>query len=202
MDDLKVVVKVGGSLFDWPGLGQRLEHWLKTLPSSWVLLVPGGGPTVDVIRNFERQHGLGEESAHWLALRALSVSAHFLAAVLSLRRSPRPAVIADLQDADAIWSQRGLPILDPFRFAQEDEDRPGRLPHSWSVTSDSLAARVAMRFQAQKLILLKSTDIPNDWMKAERGIVDPYFEEIIRTDSQAIGSTLEVSALNFRGWRG
>ena len=199
MDDLKVVVKVGGSLFDWPALGQRLERWLKTLPSNKVLLVPGGGPTVDVIRNLDRRQGLGEESAHWLALRALSINAHFLGEVLSLRRSSRPTVIAD---SEAVWDQPGLPILDPFRFAQEDEDRPGRLPHSWSVTSDSLAARVALHFQAQKLILLKSIDIPNDWMKAERGIVDPYFEEIIRTDSQAFGSTLEVSALNFREWRG
>src|SRR6266852_7979601 len=197
MDDLKVVVKVGGSLFDWPALGLQLESWLKTVASNKVLLVPGGGPTVDGIRNFDRQHGLGEESAHWLALRALSINAHFLADTLSLRRSARPTVIADLQDAETVWGRLGLPILDPFRFAQEDEDRPGRLPHSWSVTSDSLAAHVAVRFQAQKLILLKSTDIPNDWTKAERGIVDPYFEEIIRTDSQAIGSTLEVSALNF-----
>jgi aspartokinase-like uncharacterized kinase len=157
---------------------------------------------VDVIRNFDRRHGLGEESAHWLALRALSINAHFLAEVLSLRRSSGPAVIADLQDADAIWSQLGVAILDPFRFAQADEDRPGRLAHSWSATSDSLAARIAVRFQARKLILLKSTNIPNDWRKAGRGIVDPCFEEIIRTDSQAIGSTLEVSALNFRGWRG
>ena len=202
MDDLKVVVKVGGSLFDWPALGQRLERWLKTLPSSRVLLVPGGGPTVDVIRNFDRRHGLGEESAHWLALRALTLNAHFLAEVLSLRRSSGPAVIADLQDAEAIWSQRGVAILDPFRFAREDEDRPGPLPHSWSATSDSLAARVAVRLEARKLVLLKSTDIPHDWMKAERRIVDPYFEEIIRTDSQAIGSTLEASALNFREWRG
>ena len=202
MDDLKVVVKVGGSLFDWPALGQRLERWLNTLPSSRILLVPGGGSTADVIRNLDRRQGLGEESAHWLALRALSINAHFLGEVLSLRRSSGPAVIADLQDADAIWNQRGLPILDPFRFAQEDEDRPGRLPHSWSVTSDSLAARVALHFQAQKLILLKSTDIPKDWMKVGREIVDPCFEEIIRTDSQAIGSTLEVSALNFREWRG
>src|SRR5206468_452484 len=117
MDDLKVVVKVGGSLFDWPALGLQLENWLKTVASNKVLLVPGGGPTVGGIRNFDRQHGLGEESAHWLALRALSVSAHFLAAVLSSRKSFRPAVIADLQDADVIWSQRGVPILEPCRFA-------------------------------------------------------------------------------------
>ena len=42
MDDLKIVVKVGGSLFDWPELGPRLGRWLKTLPSNRVLLVPGG----------------------------------------------------------------------------------------------------------------------------------------------------------------
>jgi aspartokinase-like uncharacterized kinase len=145
---------------------------------------------------------LGEESAHWLALRALTLSAHFLAAILNCQKST-PTVIARLQDAEAVWGQLGLPILDPFRFVREDEDRPGRLPHFWSATSDSLAARVAVRLEARKLVLLKSADMPNDWMKAGQGFVDPYFEEIIRRDeSPTLGSTLEVSALNFREWRG
>src|SRR5262249_50947889 len=80
--DMKVVVKVGGSLYDLPGLGARLRAWLERLPSREVLLVPGGGPAADVVRDLDRLHRLGEEAAHWLALRALSVNARFLAALL------------------------------------------------------------------------------------------------------------------------
>jgi aspartokinase-like uncharacterized kinase len=65
-----VVVKVGGSLFDLPDLGPRLEVWLGARRS--VVLVPGGGPTTDVVRALDRTHRLGEEAAHWLALRSIS----------------------------------------------------------------------------------------------------------------------------------
>ena len=60
------VFKVGGSLFDLPDLGQRLA-WLAEAQLSTVLLVPGGGPTAEIIRNLDRRHRLGEEAAHWLA---------------------------------------------------------------------------------------------------------------------------------------
>jgi len=201
MNDVKVVVKVGGSLFDWPVLGQRLVLWLKTLAPMRVLLVPGGGPIVDVVRDLDQCLSLGEEVAHWLALRGLTLNAHLLEAMLSRQTNPRPIIIGNLPEAEKAWDQSRLAILDALSFAQEDENRPGRLPHAWSVTSDSLAARVAVQFKVRKLVLLKSTDIPNDWTKADRGIVDSYFEAIIRgADSHESG--LEVSALNFRKWRG
>ena len=53
---------------------------------SDVLFVPGGGPTADVIRDFDRIHQLGEEQAHWLALAALQLNADFLVSFY-----PRPS---------------------------------------------------------------------------------------------------------------
>src|SRR5262249_51626632 len=82
--------KVGGSLFDWPELGQRLGQWLDTLSSPTVLLIPGGGAIVEFIRKIDRWHHLGEEKAHWLALRALTINAHFLAAILSSLYPSKP----------------------------------------------------------------------------------------------------------------
>jgi aspartokinase-like uncharacterized kinase len=196
MPDPKIVVKVGGSLFDWPELGPRLNRWLDTFSSNKVLLVPGGGPTVDVIRNLDRWHGLDEEKAHWLALRALTVNAHFLAALLK-----NSVVITDLREAEAAGGREELPILDPYRFVQEDDTQAGCLPHCWSVTSDSLAARVAAHFHARKLILLKSTEIPEDWLNPTRGIIDPYFEKMVRV-SQIGADSLVVAAVDFRRWRG
>jgi 5-(aminomethyl)-3-furanmethanol phosphate kinase len=200
MHDFKTVVKVGGSLFDWPELGQRLELWLNSVLSRKILLVPGGGPTADLIRSFDRLHGLGEETAHWLALRALTVNAHLLRAMLSPFQSWKPVVVADLQEVDTIWARQGLPILDPFSFVQIDEYQPGRLPHSWSATSDSLAARVAVWLKAGKLVLLKSAEIPHDWMDAARGIVDSHFENMIHSAQLMAGLPLSVSAVNLREW--
>src|SRR5207248_9110984 len=59
-----LVVKVGGSLYDLPDLADRLRRWLSALAAPRVLLVPGGGPTADVIRTFDQRHRLGEEASH------------------------------------------------------------------------------------------------------------------------------------------
>ncbi len=65
-----LVVKVGGSLYDLPDLGPRLRGFLASLKDVDRLIVPGGGATTDAIRLFDRDHGLGPEQSHWLALCA------------------------------------------------------------------------------------------------------------------------------------
>jgi aspartokinase-like uncharacterized kinase len=185
-----IVVKVGGSLFDLPDLGPRLGCWLSTRPTPHVVIVPGGGPTADVIRRLDEQHHLGQERAHWLALQGLSLNAHFLAALL-----PGCCIIDDVVDVGTRY--RGVLVLDAHSFARADESRAGSLPHHWNVTSDSIAARVARVAGARQLVLLKSTDPPKEgnWMEAGwRGFVDLHFAE-------AVGKGLDVQAINFRSWR-
>ena len=58
------IVKVGGSLYDLPDLRARLQPWLSQAKSTDIILVPGGGATADVIRDFDRIHHLGEIWAH------------------------------------------------------------------------------------------------------------------------------------------
>jgi aspartokinase-like uncharacterized kinase len=182
------VIKVGGSLFDLPDLAPRLPNWLQNLPAE-VLLVPGGGPAADVVRHYDRLHRLGEERAHWLALSALTLNARFLACLLQ-----GGVVVADPQACEAMWQDARIPVLDAYGFAQADEGQAGSLPHSWAVTSDSLAARVARVSRAGELILLKSVSLPAgiDWAEAgKHGLVDEYF-------AQAVGDRLPVRFLNFR----
>jgi aspartokinase-like uncharacterized kinase len=186
------VVKVGGSLYGLPDLAPRLQRWLAAACKGGILLVPGGGPAADVVRDLDRRHHLGEEASHWLALRALSFNAHFLAALL-----PSARVLDDVEACQRVWQENSIPILDVFSFARADEERPGHLPHSWVVTSDALAARVAVVAQARELILLKSTTIPPgvDWHEAgRRGWVDAVFAEVLR----AAPAELRVRAVNLR----
>src|SRR5262249_46187382 len=79
-----LVAKVGGSLFDLSDLRDRIRVWRSGLAGSPVLLVPGGGRAADAVRCLDLAHQLGEANAHWLALRALAVNAHFLSALLGI----------------------------------------------------------------------------------------------------------------------
>jgi aspartokinase-like uncharacterized kinase len=187
-----VVVKVGGSLFDLPGLGGRLGAWLTTLPGREVILVPGGGAAADAVRDLDRLHALGEERSHWLALRSLTLTAHLLAAVF-----PSSGVTERLDECPRLWDAGTVPVLDMHAFAVADEGRPGCLPHGWAVTSDSLAARVAHVAGAGELVLLKSATMPEDmdWEGASRGgFVDGYFATAARG--------LRVRWVNLRRWPG
>jgi 5-(aminomethyl)-3-furanmethanol phosphate kinase len=170
---IDVVVKVGGSLYDLPDLGDRLGAWLRELPKSKFVLVPGGGAAADLVRAWDQRQHMGEETAHWLALRALTFNAHFLASRLAGSR-----VIKNLDETGAA----SIPILDMHAWATMVERRGNRFPHTWQVTSDSLAAHVAIVSKAAQLILLKSVRLPEgmNWHEAARqGIVDSYFPQAI-----------------------
>jgi aspartokinase-like uncharacterized kinase len=187
-----VIVKVGGSLYGWPPLGERLREYLHTLRDFSVVIVPGGGPFANVIRMMDETHKLGPEAAHWLALRSLTSAAHLLVQLV-----PRAKVIEGLNAARSSWMRGRVSVLDMFRFARGDESRPDHLPHIWEVTTDSLAARVARIGQAQRLILLKSAPMPAgaDWpTAASRGYVDGQFPAAVAD------APFPIEAINFRDW--
>ena len=190
---------MGGSLYDLPDLGSRLRSWLSTLAAPRVLLVPGGGPTADVVRTLDRQHLLGEATAHDLALRGLTLNAWFLSSLLRAagRREVVPPGFPVLNPL-AVWSE-AVCILDAHAFCNADAANPGSLPTCWDVTSDSVAARAAVVLGAVELILLKSITLPHpcDWAGAgRRGWVDPLFATVLA------GSALAVRAVNLRSAEG
>jgi aspartokinase-like uncharacterized kinase len=181
------VVKVGGSLFDLPDLGLRLRAWLDCLRARPVLLVPGGGPTADVVRAWDRVHVLSEETAHWLALSALTLNARFMAELLKVRMVADGFALAAAEIA----------VLDAYAFACADEGQPGSLPASWDSSSDSVAARCAVVCGARRLVLLKSVTIPTGmaWGEAaEQGFVDRHF-------AATVSQGLEVQAVCLRSWK-
>jgi aspartokinase-like uncharacterized kinase len=187
----EVIVKVGGSLYDLPDLGRRLRQWLDH-QTERVLLVPGGGPAADWIRQIDAAEPLGAEQSHWLALRSLTLAAHVLAG-----RLLNSVVIQHLPDRHAVWQRCQTPILDLFPFAVSDEANVGHLDHTWDVTSDSLAARVCVVTGIRRLVLLKSCPLPNpvDWEAAARdGLVDAAFPSVVA----AAGLNLKVTAIDFR----
>ncbi|MEO2089513.1 MAG: uridylate kinase [Gemmataceae bacterium] len=164
-----IVAKVGGSLYDDPRLGPAMRMWVSKQPEP-VLLVPGGGEFADAVRKLDAVHGLGEEAAHWIAIRSLGVAGEFLRQIVP-----------------------GVEVLDPFAFFT----RHDLTPHTWAVTSDSLALAAAIHLKASKLVLLKSADLPPglSWAEAAaRGFVDAHFPVL------AAGTSIPITAVNFRRW--
>lgn len=171
------VVKVGGSLLDWPPLAEALSDWLARQPQRIQILVCGGGPLTDVIRRLDRDFSVGEEAAHWLCIDALSVTARLLATIL-----PKAAFVQAYARLAVFLAskKRGTVVFDLREFLTQHEALlPGqRLPHTWNATTDSIAARLAEILGADELVLLKSAEPPHKASLAElaaAGYVDAHF---------------------------
>jgi 5-(aminomethyl)-3-furanmethanol phosphate kinase len=169
-----VVVKVGGSLLGWQRFRARLSAYLDSRRNDRLVLVVGGGPAVDWIRDLDRRHGLGEELSHRLALSALDQTAQIVAdCVAGLD------VVTLPEDLAVIWEAGRTPILAPRLFLERDDRTSADpLPHTWAVTSDSIAARLARQLGAAELVLLKSAPLPAGCGRSEAartGLLDPFF---------------------------
>jgi aspartokinase-like uncharacterized kinase len=177
------VIKVGGSLFNWPDFPGRMSDFLDTCKvadrNGRIVLIAGGGPAADVVRELDRVHELGDPTAHRLALYAMDLTAVMLAELL-----PATTAVQSLEAMTAAWSTGVIPVLAP-RSILEQSERSGEnsLPASWDVTSDSIAAWVASQMAADRLILVKSAPLPADTDRrraAQLGLVDRMFPIVAR----------------------
>jgi 5-(aminomethyl)-3-furanmethanol phosphate kinase len=188
------IVKIGGSLLDWIELPARLADFLdeprSRLAGGHAILIAGGGRAADLVRQLDRTHRLGDETAHRLALRAMDLSALFLSALL-----PGSIAVDRLDALPAARRAGRIPVLLGGLILEEIE-RPGvaPLPRCWDTTSDSIAARIAVHLRAESLILLKSASLPPGASRQEAARlerVDPHFPGV----AQAIP---RVEYLNLR----
>jgi 5-(aminomethyl)-3-furanmethanol phosphate kinase len=154
------VIKIGGGLLSIPGALDRVCREVGLASSRHtILVVPGGGPFADAVREFDRSPGVSADAAHWMAILAMDQYALVLA-----DRIPG-AVLADEPGAvvEQLHRERVV-VLAPSRWMRSADV----LPHSWEVTSDSIAAFVAGALDAACLLLIKpGTELGT--------AVDPYF---------------------------
>ncbi|HUG89936.1 MAG TPA: hypothetical protein VML55_03825 [Planctomycetaceae bacterium] len=170
------VYKLGGSLLLLPDLAARLERLFAREPSGVRrLVVVGGGPTADVVRAWDRVHGLGHERAHRLAIQALQLNESLVSELL-----PGSRIVRSSAEAEHAWDRGEVSILCLHDFLRTAEPgAPLPLPHTWNVTSDSLAAWVAAVWPAGRLVLLKSTSLARrDGPLAGEMPVDPHFPQL------------------------
>lgn len=174
------IYKLGGSLLTCASLAGRLRSLLQQTDAR-SLIVVGGGTAADVVRNWSQLYQLEQEPAHWIAVRSLALTRSLVQRLL-----PECEEAASHQQANAHWERRRTPVLLDveacLRHAERDDLQP--LPHTWDVTSDSIAAWAASRWSADDLILLKSIGLPPDMnlqSAAAEGLVDEHFPKIAAT---------------------
>lgn len=182
------VVKVGGSLFDWDGLPEAVTQWLASRPPAQNILIAGGGELADAIRHVASRYKTPEVAAHWLCVDAMSVSAQLLGAILR----DRLRVITSWNIFRSLVASGGEDcVFDPREYlrAFEPQTKGTPLPRDWNVTSDSIAARVAIAIEARELMLLKSQDPPagaSPEELAQTGYVDQFFPTIAKDLSASV----------------
>jgi 5-(aminomethyl)-3-furanmethanol phosphate kinase len=167
------VIKVGGSLGARPTSLRRLMETLASAAQRHrLVVVPGGGGFADEVRRVDRRFRLGDSAAHWMAILAMDQYGYLLT-----RLAPDAALVRDRRGL----SPSRLNVLAPSAWLL----RADPLPHSWSVTSDSIAAWIARTLRVRRLMLVKHSEgavAPGLSSRGRRGAVaalgdavDPYF---------------------------
>jgi aspartokinase-like uncharacterized kinase len=143
------VVKVGGSLgrgMNLPGLCGEISRLGKKHP---LLVVPGGGDFADQVRKADRCFKLKASAAHSMALLAMDQYGYVLNQLIA-----DSLLTVDLDCARESAESGRSAILLPSAIVMKEDP----LPHSWEVTSDSIAAWLAHRTCCRRLTLLKDVD--------------------------------------------
>jgi 5-(aminomethyl)-3-furanmethanol phosphate kinase len=141
------VIKVGGGLSAQPGALESVGATLARLGRRHrLLVVPGGGPFADAVRAFDARARLSAEAAHWMAILAMDQYAHVLA-----HRIAGAVLVEEPGVPGAALGPAGVAVLAPYRWLRAADP----LPHTWNITSDSVAAFVAGALDATRLILIK-----------------------------------------------
>jgi len=167
-----LIVKVGGSLYNQiPDLAPILIASDRPL-----FIIPGGGPFADLVR----QVRVNNDAAHWMAIAAMEQYGWFISSF-------------GILTTDRIAVPLTTTVLLPYRCLRLTDI----LPHTWDVTSDTIAALVAGTLHLD-LLLLKSIDgiFINGILQeqvtglVESDIVDPCFIPFV------IKNTVKTTIIN------
>lgn len=142
-----IVIKIGGSLYG----SSYLQQWLDQVAASKqpIIIVPGGGPFADQVRDAQKQHPINDADAHHMALLAMAQFGLLLRG-LQPRLTPY-----HFSKGESINSQNGK-VWIPSKHLLNEPD----ISQSWDISSDSLALWLAQKVDASKLLIVKSSPLP------------------------------------------
>ena len=172
-----VVVKLGGSLFDYP----KLSEWLKILSEEGagkVVIVPGGGPFADQVRDAQKQWKFNDQQAHQMALHAMDQYGLMLAGIAEVQDCRLIPARSERKLQDSL-TRHQTPVWLPSKWLEHNTE----IPQNWTATSDSISAWLAKELNAEKLIFIKRVEVDESVSPEALGkenIVDGSFADFSR----------------------
>ena len=183
-----LVVKLGGS----NAVAPELTLWLGALASAAfpLVIVPGGGPFADHIRDAQRRLDFSDKAAHAMAILAMEQFGHLL-----LDRDERFVPARTLSDIRSAMQRRRPAVWLPAPLALWANE----LPASWDTTSDSIAAWLAGGLGCRSLLLIKQSNAVRPGVTLRQlktaGIVDAGMEALLPIDVELyIAGPTDVAA--------
>jgi len=140
-----IVVKLGGSLI------HRAKELVNEIvdysdaSGEAILIVPGGSVFADTVRKVNAS----DEASHWMAILAMEQYGYFIA------EGSNAEIVNNIDIED-----EGTHILLPYALLKNKDE----LPHTWDVTSDTIAAWVAHQVGAR---FIKLTDVDGIFLNGE-----------------------------------
>lgn len=131
-----IVVKLGGSV------ASNLKEIVSILQSldEDILIIPGGWIFAELVRRLDVE----DEKAHWMAILAMEQFGYYISNFGVETIKP--------EDFDIEFS--GVRVLLPYELLINNDE----LPHSWDVTSDSIAIWIASKLGVKEVIKLTDVD--------------------------------------------
>lgn len=179
------LIKVGGSVCNSPRLKEYASEWAALSRRYRLLFIAGGGLFADQVRALDHHLDLSDSAAHWMAIAAMDQNGYLLADFM--RGVQTVSWIADRgRESEILIPNSQFPILPspdaggsssvllPYTLLRQVDP----LPHSWEVTSDSLAAWLAGFAGTNCLVLLK--DVPGVYQASSPGAPPTLLAEIAR----------------------
>ena len=147
---MDAVIKIGGSLAEDPERLRALCAKLSEFAKKYaIVVVPGGGRFADVVRDFDKRFTLSSEISHRMAVLGMNQFGLLLSQII-----PNSCATYLLNDAKQLSEIGVVPVFLPSRLMFKEDP----LENSWNVTSDSIAAYVASRLHAAKVLLVTDVD--------------------------------------------
>jgi len=142
------IFKIGGTILD---NSKNLINTIAQLTQLFedgiiqkIVLVPGGGLLVDFVRHLYEKFHFNDDIAHWIAIYAMDYNGKELK-----RKFPHLQINNNHKNAKK--EKRFISVFLPYNYLKEKDE----LPHSWDVTSDSIALYLAKTLSMNECFLIK-----------------------------------------------